>query len=65
MTEYHHFDKQSGLSFILTQQSMGRSEYVKSGHLYIFYSFEALTDDFEVQISRASCFNLIKDTGSM
>ena len=30
------FNKQSGLPFILTQQSMGDNEYGKSGHLSIF-----------------------------
>ena len=37
------FNEQSGLHFILTQQSMGENEYV------YFYSFEALNDAFEVK----------------
>ena len=35
MTKYHH-NKQSRLPFILTEQSMGETEYGESGHLSIF-----------------------------
>ena len=38
---------------------------IKSGHLSIFHSFEALNDAFEVQFfSRATFLHLIKDTDS-
>ena len=36
------FNKQSGLSFILTQKSMRGNEYGKSGHLSIFTLLEHL-----------------------
>ena len=41
MTEYRHRIK-SDFPFILTQQSMGRNESGKSGHLFIFTSLKHL-----------------------
>ena len=59
------FNKQSGLSFILTQQSMGGNEYGKSGHLSMFTSLKHLMMLLKCKFFRASFVHLIKGTDCM
>ena len=62
---YDSINKPSGLWFILTQLSIGRNEYGKSGRLCIFTSLKHFNGAFEVKIFRASFLYIIKDTDSM
>ena len=52
--------KRLGLPVILTQQSMGRNEWDKSGHLSIFTSFKHLMVLFGAIFFRASFYTLSK-----
>ena len=59
------FNKRSGLPFILTQHSMRKNEYGKSGHLSTFTLLKHLIILLMHNFFRASLLHLIKDTGSM
>ena len=54
-------NKLSGLPFIIIQQSMGRNEYDKSGHLSIFTSLK-LNGAFEVQFCQSFIFYTLSKT---
>ena len=60
-------NKRSGIPFILTQQSMGRNEYVISGHLHnsLFLKHLKLMVLLSCNFFKASFLHLIKDTDSM
>ena len=67
MTEFRHLINRQAYGFIVTQTSMGEMSMVDPVTC-LFSLFEALNDVFEViffSSSRASFFNLIKDTDSM
>ena len=55
-------NKRSGRPFILTQQSIGRSEYGIAGHLHISAFLKHLMVLLRCNFFRASFLHLIKDT---